>query len=340
MPEQSVRLGWWQRLDSNQRPKAYESSALPAELRCRVAYHLQRQYSIASGERQSGPRLKGVRLPDRPRLLVVDIDGTLLNQQGTISEADRRAITGAVRAGITVALSTGRAVAASRWVLEHLRLNGYHMFFDGALVADPFRGHEVYAEPIPPHLVREVVEYLWQHGMRIDLYSSTHFFAEHLDWVTDIRRDFFRTPPTLVSFDGIWERERILKATLVVRSAGEKAGARRFVEYFAGRLAFSWTQTPAFPDVDFINVLSRCVSKGKALQELASFLGVPLAETVAIGNGANDVPLLAAAGFGIAVGNACEELKEVADCVVPGVADSGVAFAVRRYLLGGPASGG
>jgi hydroxymethylpyrimidine pyrophosphatase-like HAD family hydrolase len=68
------------------------------------------------------------------KLLVVDIDGTLVNSRGTISEEDKLAIDIARKSGVHVALSTGRAAMASKWVLEQLKMDGYHIFFDGALV--------------------------------------------------------------------------------------------------------------------------------------------------------------------------------------------------------------
>jgi Cof subfamily protein (haloacid dehalogenase superfamily) len=248
-------------------------------------------------------------------LLVVDIDGTLINQSGAISEADRQALVRVAGAGIRVSLSTGRVSQACRSVLELLSLDGYHVFADGALVADPRSDREVYVETITRELVKEMVDFVHEHGMRIDFYSSRRFFVEKEDWATDIRR------------------KRIIKGTLVVRSPEEKAQADSFYRYFNDRLNFSWTMTPAYPDVDFINVISREVSKGRALEELASFLGIELSGVIAIGDGDNDISLLSAAGTGIAMGNSPDRLKAVADHIVPDVEHSGVAVAVEKYVL-------
>jgi hypothetical protein len=264
---------------------------------------------------------------------VVDIDGTLLNREGIISDADRRALARAARAGLRVSLSTGRAATASRGILEQLSLDGYHMFFDGALVADPMGGAEVYAEPVSPDLVRRVVEFAQDAEMGIELYSSTHLFVPREDWKTEIRRSFFGIEPTVDGLGSLWRRERIVKGTIIVRSPEERAKARSFQRHFQNDLGFSWNKTPAYPDVDFINVLCREVSKGKALRKLASFLDLPLEEVAAIGDGANDLSLLSAAGIAIAMGNASDELKALADYVVPDVDHSGVATAIEKLLL-------
>jgi Cof subfamily protein (haloacid dehalogenase superfamily) len=269
----------------------------------------------------------------KPRILVVDIDGTLLNRQGVVSPVDREAVTRASRSGIRVSLSTGRVVNASRRVIEYLSLNGYHMFFDGALVADPQTGEEVYAEPIGRKLLGDIVEFVGENGMTIELYSSTHYFIEQDDWAAAIRRDFFGIEPTLADFDRIWQEERIIKATLSVRSGEEKAKAELFQSHFGSRLNLSWTRTPAFPDIDFINVINPAASKGKALEELASFLGIPLSETAAIGDGDNDISLLSRAGLAIAMASAPDNLKALADHIVPDVENNGVTVAIEQFLL-------
>ncbi len=271
----------------------------------------------------------------KPRILIVDIDGTLLNRQGVISPVDREAVTRASRSGIRVSLSPGRVVEASRRVLEHLGLDGYHVFFDGALVADPQTGEEVYAEPIDRKLLGDIVGFVGENGMTIELYSFTRYFIEQENWAAAIRRNFFGIEPTLANFDSVWREERIIKATLPVRSTDEKAKAELFRSHFDSRLNLSWTRTPAYPEVDFINVINPAASKGKALEELASFLGIPLSETAAIGDGDNDVSLLSRAGLAIAMDSAPDKLKALADYVVPDVENNGVAVAIEQYLFQG-----
>jgi len=117
----------------------------------------------------------------------------------------------------------------------------------------------------------------------------------------------------IVDFNNLWQQERIIKGTLLAASPDEKAKADDFYRYFDSNLSFSWTNTPAYPGVDFINVLDPGVSKGRALEALVAFLGIDLSEVMAIGDGANDASLLSKAGLAIAMGNASDELKAIAD---------------------------
>jgi len=263
----------------------------------------------------------------------VDIDGTLLGKNGAISAEDRNALARVGDSGIQVSLSTGRVVQACLSIINQLSLDGYHIFFDGALVSNPEKGEEVYVKPVSEELVRQVVEFAHLKGINLDLYSATRYFVERETWASDIRRDFFGIQSTVVDFAQLWQKEKIIKGTLTVRSPEEKAKADSVYLHFKSSLSFSWTKTPAYPEVDFINVVAPDVSKGKALEVLASFLGIALTEVIAIGDGANDISLLSKVGLAIAMDNAPYELKAVADYITLDVDHSGVAEAIKKFLL-------
>ena len=271
---------------------------------------------------------------NRPyRLLVVDIDGTLLGKDRTISTEDKEALAKVRDSGIQVALSTGRVTRACLGILNQLSLDGYHIFFDGALVAGPERGEEVYVEPLSPAVLKEAIKFVRREGIPLELYSATHYFAERGTWSTAVHRQFFGTPPTMVDFTGLWERERIIKGNLVITTPEEAAKAAGFQRQFGNSFHFSQAMTPAYPGVVFINILAPEVSKGKALEVLASHLGIPLPEVIAVGDGTNDISLLATAGLGIAMGNAHDEVKRIADYITLDVDHSGLAAAINKFLL-------
>jgi len=267
------------------------------------------------------------------KLLVLDIDGTLLDKNGVISAEDRKALTRVCDLGLPVSLSTGRVVTACSEIISQLSLDGYHIFFDGALVSNPNNGEEVYAQPLDKMAVKQAVEFAHLNEINMEFYSATHYFAERETWSTDIRREFFGIEPTTVDFTNLWQWERIIKGTLTVRSAEERAKANRFCLHFEDTFNFSRTKSPAYPEVDFINVLAPGVSKRKALEALASHLGIPMGEIVAIGDGTNDLPLLSAVGLAIAMDNAPDEVKAVADYITLDVDHSGLAAAIKKFLL-------
>ncbi|MBI2288014.1 MAG: HAD family phosphatase, partial [Chloroflexi bacterium] len=106
------------------------------------------------------------------KLLVADIDGTLLGKQGTISTEDKNALARASNAGIKITLSTGRVPQATLKIIEQLSLDGLHIFSDGALVANTENGEEAYIKPISAGTIRQIVEFVHRQEINLDLFST------------------------------------------------------------------------------------------------------------------------------------------------------------------------
>ena len=277
---------------------------------------------------------KGMRLGNnRYKLLLIDVDGTLVDKDGVISTENRVALAKAAARGVKVSLSTGRVIIACLPIIELLSLDGVHIFFDGALVSNPTGSEEIYARPLKTEVVKQAVNFARLNDIHLELYSRDHFFAEREHWSDEIHRRFFRVEPTFVDFSGIWERECIIKVELVVSTPEEKAKARSFQDEFVGSLRFSIARTPAYPSVEFINIIDPEVSKGKALKTLALHLGIQVSEVMAVGDGLNDISLLGTAGLAVAMGNATDEVKKVADHVTLDVDHSGLAVAIEKFLV-------
>ncbi|MDO8568191.1 MAG: Cof-type HAD-IIB family hydrolase [Dehalococcoidales bacterium] len=270
---------------------------------------------------------------NRYKLVVSDIDGTIMDRGGKISAEDMAAIAEARSHGVMVSLSSGRARGACLGIISQLSLDNYHIFFDGALVSSPDLKKEVYARPIDGAIVKNMIEMSHEMGMDLELYSAASYFVERETWSTQAHRDFFEIAPAMVDFSGIWERERVVKGLTAITNAEEAVKVKKFRQQFGEKLHFSEARTPAYPGVTFINILAAETSKGKAMEALAAHLGIPLAEVMAVGDGSNDVALLSSAGLAVAMGNALNEVKAVADYVTLDVDHSGLAAAIRKFVL-------
>ncbi|QNT75984.1 Cof-type HAD-IIB family hydrolase [Dehalogenimonas etheniformans] len=278
---------------------------------------------------------KGRHLKNIYELIVIDLDGTIVDAHGNISNADKIAIAEARTLGIRVALSTGRVVDACRKYITELGLDGVHIFFDGALVYDPSLKDMIYSQPIKTETLKEAIAFARQNRIYIELYAIDRYFVEEINWADKIHREFFGLHSTLANFDDIAGKETIIKCELMVHNDAEEAKYQRFIEHFKDKLRGSIARTPAYPDVRFVNVVDPRVSKGSALEKLAEHLDIDLDRVMAIGDGTNDLSLLEKAGLKIAMGNARDELKSIADHVTLPVDKSGVAAAINKFILEG-----
>ena len=100
---------------------------------------------------------------------------------------------------------------------------------------------------------------------------------------------------------------------------------------YAGVLNLAYGYSETFPP--YLNIVHAGADKGRALQLVCEHVGVPLAEAMAIGDAAPDLPMMRAAGVGLAMGNAPHEVKAQADAVGPSNIDDGVAWAIRAFAL-------
>jgi hypothetical protein len=271
-------------------------------------------------------------LPDF-QLAVIDVDGTLINKQGKISAADKEAIGKARDKGILVALSTGRVVPACMYLLEELGLDGFHIFCDGALVYNPATAQTCYSQPLCQGPLLSAIEFVREHNIYLELYTILDYYVEYENWSAKMHREFFRISPTVTDFKKVALTQDVQKIELMVHDQTERRGAELFMSHFEDDFHFSIARAPAYPEVEFVNIVSPGISKGRALEKMAAQMGISLRNVIAFGDGSNDLPLFRAAGFGVAMGNARAELKEIADYVTLDVEESGLAAAFNKFLI-------
>jgi 5-amino-6-(5-phospho-D-ribitylamino)uracil phosphatase len=258
-------------------------------------------------------------------LIALDLDGTLLDDAGGISPANRAAVLASLEVGVRVVVVTGRGVDAPARLVRELRLNLPAICAHGALTKDFLAGRTLGHIPLPMLHALPMIEHAQRHRLDVAVYSDEQFFRQaggelHMD---DMRGPHWREVASLLD---------VLKKAppTFVRFLGRQA-------VDAMREAFSdlpvHFKYEVFGDFEECAVTSLEATKENALERLCADLEVPSNRVLAIGDSRNDVPMLRWAGIGVAMGNALPEVRRAVGRVTEPCDQDGVARAIERYVL-------
>lgn len=268
------------------------------------------------------------------RLVATDIDGTLLNEHHQPSPRTRAALAQLQARGVIVVLSTGRPPRSIRPLYESLGLDQPVVALNGALTFHP--GETVLLEhrPLPSAVALLLVNAIRSidPDMNIGMEYLDEWYVDHIDDNLKMRIAAGLVPvlpvvgdlTEVIAADDRGVSKMYFGATAAKRAAIEGAFA-------AAGLSGEITVTSSGPD--FVEILAAGVNKGAALTALAQRLGVPLAETVALGDEENDMQALKLAGLGIAMGNASPKVRNSARVVTETNTADGWARAIEKYVL-------
>jgi 5-amino-6-(5-phospho-D-ribitylamino)uracil phosphatase len=263
------------------------------------------------------------------RLVAVDLDGTLLNDSKQVTEQTAGALACLPERDVKVVIASARPPRSVRHIYQSLGLDTLQINYNGALIWDEPRKVAVFHRPMAGALVRDLI------ARGRDLYADLLVSCEVMDrWYTDRHDPQYTTetgrlfkPDVICSVDEMC-RQPVTKLMFLGHPELITALEPKFVE---PEVAAKITAVRA--DADLIQIMDRRVSKAVAMMRIAEHYGVPKGQIMAIGDAPNDVGMLQAAGVAVAVDNAHERVKAVADWVAPSNNDHGVHAALVRYGL-------
>ncbi len=244
----------------------------------------------------------------------------------TLHARTREAIERTRAKGIHVILVTGRMFQSVRRYALEAHLDDPVVCYQGAVVADPRSGTWLRHVPIPLELARETIGALQDEGFGLNCYVDDELFVAEITPEARRYADFQHLELHPVGDLLAWLQAPPTKLVVIDDPKVLDRLEERMKARFDGRLYIS----KSLPY--FLEFASPDVTKGSGLAFVAEHLGFSSARTVAFGDGENDVELLEWAGYGVAVANAHERVRRVADFVCPGVAEEGVAQVLEAYL--------
>ncbi len=271
------------------------------------------------------------------RLVATDLDGTLLNPAGELTERTRRVVRTLRDAGIVLALATSRRLAGAAPIAAELELSGPLILYDGAQICDYPSGRIVMEDALNVDVAQEVCERLASRGLRpIAQYSSPNH--EHLrvapspggNMLDTTYLSRFASQITQVPLNALCRGFGSPLRIVVFGSGRHLRLAARSLD----NLRCAWQLLPnGNYNAAELTIFAPAASKGQALQHLAERLGIPREQTFAIGDGLNDVSLLRSAGMSVAMGNGCARAREAAHVVALSYEEDGAAEAIERHVL-------
>ncbi|HPR81935.1 MAG TPA: sugar-phosphatase [Enterococcus sp.] len=266
------------------------------------------------------------------KLIAIDIDGTLLNSHHQLTNEVHTALKQAEAQGVKIVLCTGRPLTGVESLLEELDLfsgNDYVITYNGSLVQsthdkeivskfglshDDYLEIELLARKLGVHLHTETEDTMYTSNRDISPYTIHEAFLVNMPLK-------YRTPEEMT------EELSIIKMMMI----DEPALLDEIIPLIPESFMEKYTVVKSTPF--FLEILNKEVHKGAALERLATHLGLDRSEVMALGDNENDVTMIEYAGLGIAMANATENIKNVADAITTSNDEHGVAEAIFSYVL-------
>lgn len=271
------------------------------------------------------------------KLISIDVDGTLINRQGDLTPATRAALQRAADAGIHVTLNTGRPLSESQALLKALPMMRYVVLCTGAEVRDLQTGETIARHGLTNEENRRLYDLLSPLDGMIQIFNEFDGKLYNRAW--DLARADRFCPPNLAK---MCRETHVAVADLDAFMDGYTGTASKIHLFFPNheeklKAAALLKGLPFFVSESVpndIEVMPLGVDKGTGLSALAKYLNLTPAEVMAVGDGENDLAMLRYAGLSVAMGNACDAVKETARVVTERNDEDGLAKAVERVLRG------
>ena len=270
------------------------------------------------------------------RLVALDIDGTLVGEDLVVGERTRAAIAAASANGVAVSLVTGRMASSAARFARALDLRGPLIAYQGGLarlMPEPGSarlGRLLWHRPVPAAVAREAIVWSRERGLDPHVNHLERFILRADDPRAEDYSTFMGAQAELVP-DLL---AAIVHPVTKVLAVGDE---HRPLEVLAeARACFAGRADVTISHPRFLEFVAPGVSKGDAVRRLARRLGVPLANTLAVGDQYNDLEMLSVVGHGVAMPSAPAAVVAAARYVAPPVGEEGVATMLEALVLASP----
>lgn len=265
------------------------------------------------------------------KLITIDVDGTLVTPLKRLTKENIAAIEKAKKAGIHIALVSGRPFHSMVDLNKRLGLDKKGHFTicqNGSYVFDNFSQKPMFGTFQNPSDLVKVEKLLENYRLDISAMDGENFYSnkKRANIYTKIDAKIHKMPIKLVDYENLPEDMEFGRFMVL----GSKGEIKRFIENMPDEIKNNYYPVQTAPFL--VEIMNKNTNKGYAISQMAEKLGYKMEEVMAIGNEKNDIPMLEAAGFAVAMGNAVDELKKHADYITKSNLKSGVGQAIEMLL--------
>lgn len=264
------------------------------------------------------------------KMIVLDLDDTLLRDDHTISPRTKEALMTAQEKGVKVVLASGRPTFGMRNVAKELRLEEYGSFilsFNGAKIINCKTNEEIFSSTLSPEIVHNLFEISKTEDVWIHTYIGDDIVTEENNPYTEIEGDITGMPIVVVDDFKAAVTEPVVKVLMNKEAERLVEVEKKLQKQLEGQL--SVMRSKPF----FLEFTEHGVTKGTSLNQLIQKLGIKREEVIAMGDSYNDQAMIEFAGLGVAMGNAPDDIKEIANYVTDTNMNDGVAKVVEKFVL-------
>lgn len=267
------------------------------------------------------------------RLLALDLDGTLLDENHRVPVSTIKKLREAESRGVIVTLATGRMWPSTKMYAEELKLVHPLISYNGALLRAVADESDVQYSNISLDAMRDMIAYCKKESLYLQLYADDEIVVEKCVEETLRDPDLQHASCREVEDYALYLTSPDLRPTpkMMIRVPRHRVSEVYRIEAEVKHHFPHLNVVQSTPTL--IELLSPNVSKGRALRLLSEKLGIAQSEVMAVGDGDNDISMVEWAGLGVAVQNASERLKAVANYVAEGARFCGVEEAIDRFIL-------
>ncbi len=275
--------------------------------------------------------------PESIKLLVIDIDGTLLNPEGKITARTLAAVQAAQEAGIVVTLATARRYCNTVHIAQELGIACPLIVYDGALIKEYPLASILHSHPLQADVAQQAVELLVRHQLQPVVHPTTGLQEEIWTGSPDLDNLWLDAYFTVYS-------DQVRRVPYAKLCAGHPSPLR-VVAFDSEEHIMRLSPELDSLDCSWITInrgsfgcaeiafMERDCSKASGVATLARLLDIPLQQVMALGDNLNDMQMLQVVGWGVAMGQSPDRVKAVAQAITANNAEDGAAQAIERYAL-------